>query len=107
MALHRQEMSHTGQCVILDSGSWRALELRGQTFEMEKDVQKAIDHYRLAWKASYGNNPAIGYRYARALMNNKQPVEAIDICHKVLAVSPEYPRIKEMIMLPSRKLIRL
>ena len=52
---------------------------------MEKDVQKSIDHYRLAWKAAYGNNPAIGYRYARALMNNKQPVEAIDICHKVFS----------------------
>ena len=74
---------------------------------MEKDIPKAIDHYRLAWKASYGNNPAIGYRLARALLSNKEPVDAIDICHKVLQVSPEYPRIKEMIMMPARKQIRL
>ena len=83
------------------------MELRGQTFEMEKDIRKAIDHYRLAWKASYGNNPAIGYRFARALLNNKQPVDAIDICHKVLKVNPEYPRIRDMIMIPARKQIRL
>ena len=52
------------------------------SYELEKDHSNAIKLYEQAWAASYGNNPAIGYRLSQAYLNTKCPVEAIDICHK-------------------------
>ena len=104
-----------------NSGSWRALELKGISYEMERDEVNTIQFFKQAWEKSYGNNPAIGYRLSQSLLNSKQAVEAIDVCHHVLKVNnyyfsrsnkaifkvnPDYPRIRDQIMIPARKLIR-
>ena len=67
-------------------GSWRALELKGISYEMERDEVNSIQFFKQAWEKSYGNNPAIGYRLSQSLLNAKQAVEAIDVCHRVLKV---------------------
>ena len=46
-----------------NAGSWRALELKGLTFEHEKNAPESLKIYQLAWDASSQNNPAIGFRY--------------------------------------------
>ena len=53
---------------------------------MERDEVNSIQFFKQAWEKSYGNNPAIGYRLSQSLLNAKQAVEAIDVCHRVLKV---------------------
>jgi len=40
----------------------------------------------------------MGFKYAYCLLKNKQMVEAIDVCEKVLQLYPDYPRIREEIL---------
>ena len=62
------------------------MELKGISYEMERDEVNSIQFFKQAWEKSYGNNPAIGYRLSQSLLNAKQAVEAIDVCHHVLKV---------------------
>lgn len=45
-----------------NAGSWRAMELKGITFELDKDMKNALIMYQQGWEASCKNNPAIGFR---------------------------------------------
>ena len=56
---------------------------------MERDEVNSIQFFKQAWEKSYGNNPAIGYRLSQSLLNAKQAVEAIDVCHRVLKVKQQ------------------
>jgi len=40
----------------------------------------------------------MGFKYAYCLYKNKQHVEAIDVCEKILAMYPDYPRIRDEIL---------
>ena len=43
-------------------GSWRAMELKGITYELDRDMKNALIMYQKGWEASHKNNPAIGFR---------------------------------------------
>lgn len=52
------------------------------------------------------SSPSIGYKLAMTYLKAKRFVEAIDVCHKVLAVDPNYPRIKKDILDKARQGLR-
>lgn len=52
------------------------------------------------------SNPTIGFRLAFNYLKAKRFVEAIDVCHKVLKINPEYPKIKKEILERARASLR-
>lgn len=48
-----------------------------------------------------------GYKLAFNYMKARRFVDAIDVCHSVLAKHPEYPRIRKDILDKSRASIRI
>ena len=69
------------------------------------------------WKNSFGHpsfytficpqsNPTIGYKLAFNYMKAKRFVDAIDVCHDILAKHPNYPKIKKEILEKSRDNLR-
>ena len=51
-----------------------------------------------AWKLEFEASAPMGFKYAYCLLKNQQMIEAIDVCEKVLAMYPDYPRIREEIL---------
>ncbi len=52
------------------------------------------------------SNPTIGYKLAFNYMKAKRYVDAIDVCHDILAKHPNYPKIKKEILEKSRDNLR-
>ncbi len=75
--------------------------------EKENSYHDAAEHYEQAWHLECHANPAIGYKLAFNYLKAKRYVEAIDICHKVLTVNPDYPKIRNDILNKAREHIRL
>ena len=75
--------------------------------EKEASYKDAADHYESAWKLERETNPAMGFKLAFNHLKAKKYVEAIEVCHKVLNVYPEYPKIKKEILGKARSLLRL
>lgn len=48
-----------------------------------------------------------GYKLAYNYLKSKRLVEAIDTCHRVLALYPNYPRIRREILDKARANIRM
>jgi len=88
-------------------GCWRAMELRGITFEMEKNHEEATKSFEYAWKMCSHNNPAIGFRLAQSYMKVDKAIRSISICHHVLKNFPDYPQIGEEIMEPALYQVRV
>lgn len=51
-----------------------------------------------AFKLEFEASAPMGFKYAYCLYKNKQHVEAIDVCEKILAMYPDYPRIRDEIL---------
>ena len=51
-------------------------------------------------------SPSVGYKLAFNYLKAKRFVEAIDVCHKVLAAFPEYPKIRKDILAKAREALR-
>ena len=60
------------------------MELRGITFEMEKNHEEATKSFEYAWKMCSQNNPAIGFRLAQSYVKVDKAIRSISICHHVL-----------------------
>ena len=78
-------------------GCWRAMELRGITFEMEKNYEEAMKSFEYGWKMCSRNNPAIGFRLAQIYPKVDQPIKSIPICHYIKKNFPDYPQIDEIL----------
>ena len=68
--------------------------------------QDAADYYEKAWGFVRESDPAIGYRLAFNYMKDQRYVEAIDVCHAVLAAFPAYPKIRKDILEKARLSLR-
>lgn len=76
----------------------KAYEYSGFICEKEQHYNEAAKNYENSWKYSGRNNGAIGFKLAYNLMKCKKFADAIEICHQVLKVHPDYPRIKKDIL---------
>ncbi len=52
------------------------------------------------------NHLQVGYKLAFNYLKAKRLVEAIDVCHKVLKLFPDYPRIRKDVLEKARQAIR-
>ena len=84
----------------------RAWEYMGLIFEKEQSYKDAADCYENAWKLVKESDPSIGFKLAFNYLKAKKLVQAIDVCHKVLASHPNYPKIKKEVLERARSLIR-
>ncbi|KAK3857879.1 hypothetical protein Pcinc_020970 [Petrolisthes cinctipes] len=98
--LLRRVLQHNRSCM-------KAYEYMGFIMEKEQSYRDASYNYEQAWKFSGTTNPMIGYKLAFNYMKAKRFVDAIDVCHSVLAKHPEYPRIRKDILDKSRASIRI
>ncbi|KAL1140336.1 hypothetical protein AAG570_000268 [Ranatra chinensis] len=81
-----------------NKSSSRAYELLGLIAEKEQKYGEASDHYSEAWKLSGECDPSLGYRLAYNLVKGKRFADAISVCHAVLKLSPDYPRIRKDVL---------
>lgn len=84
----------------LDQSCVKAWDLIAQINEKQKkyiDASVALEH---AYELTSKNNFAIGYRLALCYMKASQPVRAIKVARQILAKHPNYPRIKEQVLIP-------
>jgi len=94
------------KCLKYNKSCAKAWEGMGQIMEREQSYRDAADHYEMAWKFENEASPSVGYRLAFNYLKAKRFVEAIDVCHKVMAAFPNYPKIRKDIMEKARASIR-
>lgn len=90
----------------INKSSARSWEMLGQIMEKEQSYKDAAEHYEHAWTFMNETSPSVGYKLAFNYLKAKRFVEAIDVCHKVLAAFPDYPKIKKDIMAKAREALR-
>eukprot|EP00656_Telonema_subtile_P013112 TRINITY_DN16653_c0_g1_i1.p1 TRINITY_DN16653_c0_g1~~TRINITY_DN16653_c0_g1_i1.p1 ORF type:complete len:144 (-),score=35.96 TRINITY_DN16653_c0_g1_i1:84-515(-) len=84
----------------------RGWELMGLIFEKEQSYKDAADFYDKAWRLLGERDPGIGFKLAFNYLKAKKYVTAIDVCHKVLVIHPEYPKIEKDVLERARLLLR-
>ncbi|XP_071825631.1 tetratricopeptide repeat protein 21B-like isoform X2 [Apostichopus japonicus] len=94
------------KCLQHNQSSSKAYEYLGFIMEKEQSYQDAAFNYERAWTYSNQSNPSIGYKLAFNYMKAKKYVDAIDICHKVLSVHSNYPRMRKDILEKARLALR-
>lgn len=94
------------RCLNHNKSCAKAWEFLGFIMEKEQSYRDAADNYECAWKMENESNPGIGYRLAFNYLKAKRHVEAIDVCHKVLALHPDYPKIRKEVLERARASLR-
>lgn len=85
----------------------KAWEYLGYISEKEQAYKDASDSYEKAWTHGSQTNPSIGYKLAFNYLKAKRHVDAVDICHKVLTLYPNYPKIRKEILDKARSSLRI
>ncbi|KAM9344194.1 tetratricopeptide repeat protein 21B isoform 2-T2 [Pholidichthys leucotaenia] len=94
------------RCLSHNESCWKAYEYKGYIMEKEQSFCDAALDYEKAWKFGNQTNPTIGYKLAFNYLKAKRHIDAIDVCHKVLAAHPNYPRIQKDILDKARAALR-
>eukprot|EP00455_Lapot_gusevi_P005053 TRINITY_DN12130_c0_g1_i4.p1 TRINITY_DN12130_c0_g1~~TRINITY_DN12130_c0_g1_i4.p1 ORF type:complete len:144 (-),score=53.20 TRINITY_DN12130_c0_g1_i4:36-431(-) len=94
------------KCLTHNKSCSKAWELLGMIMEKENSFKDAADDYEKAWKLLNEASPAVGFKLAFNYLKAKRFVEAIEVCQKVLAICPDYPKIKKDILEKARASLR-
>lgn len=94
------------RCLNHNKSCCKVYEYLGYIMEKEQAFRDAALNYELAWKYGNQTNPNIGYKLAFNYLKAKRHVDAIDVCHKVLAAYPNYPRIRKDVLDKARVALR-
>lgn len=86
------------RCIKYNKSCARAWEHMGAIMEREQSYANAAENYENAWKHDNEAVSRVGYKLAFNLLKCKDYVRAIDVCHKVLAVDNEYPKIRQEVL---------
>ncbi len=70
----------------------------GLAAERDDDYAAAAGHFRKAWELSGKTNAPAGFKLAFCLLRARRHTESVEVCEAVLALYPEYPRIREEIL---------
>ena len=95
------------RCIVSNKSCAKAWEFLGLVKEKEMSYQDAAAHYEKAWKFENEASAAVGFRLSFNHLKAKRFVEAIDVCHRVLSLYPDYPRIREEILVKARESLRV
>lgn len=93
-------------CIAANKSCAKAHELRGLVYAKGMAYKDAANCYEKAWNLLKKSDPVVGYKLAFNYMKADRFVEAIDVCHQVLAVDPDYPRIRKDILNKARASLR-
>ncbi|XP_053554367.1 tetratricopeptide repeat protein 21B [Bombina bombina] len=94
------------RCLRHNRSCCKAYEYMGYIMEKEQAYKDAANNYEMAWKYGNQTNPTVGYKLAFNYLKAKRYVDAIDVCHKVLELHPNYPKIRKDILDKSRAALR-
>ncbi|XP_075036827.1 tetratricopeptide repeat protein 21B isoform X1 [Mixophyes fleayi] len=94
------------RCLRHNRSCCKAYEYTGYIMEKEQAYKDAASNYEMAWKLGNKTNPTVGYKLAFNYLKAKRYVDAIDVCHKVLELHPNYPKIRKDILDKSRAALR-
>ncbi|XP_048342202.1 tetratricopeptide repeat protein 21B isoform X1 [Sphaerodactylus townsendi] len=94
------------RCLHHNRSCCKAYEYMGYIMEKEQAYKDAAVNYEMAWKYGNQTSPTIGFKLAFNYLKAKRYVDAINICHKVLAAHPHYPKIKKEILDKARTALR-
>lgn len=94
------------KCLTHNKSCAKAWEYQGLIYEKEASYADAAQVYEMAWQFDNQRNPAVGYKLAFNLLKAKRYVDAINICHAVLQIQPDYPKLKTDILNPARSSLR-
>eukprot|EP00602_Paraphysomonas_sp_CaronLab_P010909 CAMPEP_0185029768 /NCGR_PEP_ID=MMETSP1103-20130426/16260_1 /TAXON_ID=36769 /ORGANISM="Paraphysomonas bandaiensis, Strain Caron Lab Isolate" /LENGTH=1358 /DNA_ID=CAMNT_0027564631 /DNA_START=156 /DNA_END=4232 /DNA_ORIENTATION=- len=86
------------RCLAQNKSCSQAWEILALAMEKEMDYRNAADCYEKAWKLEFEASATVGFKLAFNYLKCNMNVEAIDICEKVLALYPDYPRIRVEIL---------
>ena len=86
------------KCIKYNKSCGKAWEYIGIILEKEYAYKDAADKYFKAWKLGNKTDPQLGFRLAFNYLKAKRNVEAIDVCHKVLENTPDFPKIRKEIL---------
>ncbi|XP_070546763.1 tetratricopeptide repeat protein 21B-like [Ptychodera flava] len=95
------------KCLQHNQSCCKAYEYMGFIMEKEQSYKDAAMNYEKAWKYGNQNSPTIGYKLAFNYLKAKRYVDAIDVCHRVLATHSNYPKMRKDILDKARGLIRV
>jgi tetratricopeptide repeat protein 21B len=86
----------------------RGYEMLGAVYEKQGKHEDAAECYEVAWKhiGTSSASASVGYKLAFNYLKAKRFVEACDICHKVLSLDPQYPKIRKEILAKARDNLR-
>uniref|UniRef100_A0A183IUL4 TPR_REGION domain-containing protein n=1 Tax=Soboliphyme baturini TaxID=241478 RepID=A0A183IUL4_9BILA len=94
-------------CLQHNASCSKAYENLGLIAEKELNWPEAVSNYENAWKLSKQRNLTYGYKLAYNYLKCNRYVDAIDICHVILRVYPDYPKIRQEILAKARSYIRI
>ncbi|CAE7571991.1 TTC21B [Symbiodinium sp. KB8] len=89
-----------------DASCARAWEYLGMIAERESAYRDAADMYKQAWKHDNEASAPVGYKLAFNYLKADNFVRAIDVCHKVLEIFPDYDAIRTEVLHKARALLR-
>jgi tetratricopeptide repeat protein 21B len=84
----------------------KAEEYMGLIKEKEKAYVDAATHYSNAFRMSSNKNPAVGFRLAFNYLKANRFVEVVDVGKSILAVMPDFPKVKSELINKARAGIR-
>ncbi|KAL0591594.1 hypothetical protein ABG067_001192 [Albugo candida] len=76
----------------------KAWEMLGHIMEKEQSYIDAADCYDEAWACEGEASATTGFKLAFNYLKAKKYVASVDICHKVLNLYPDYPKIRKEIL---------
>ena len=94
------------RCLASNKSCAKAWEFLGVIKEKEMSYRDAAAHYEKAWSYESEASASVGYKLSFNYLKAKKYVEAIDVCHKVLHQFPDYPQIKDDVLVPARQALK-
>ncbi|CAN0005167.1 unnamed protein product, partial [Hapterophycus canaliculatus] len=94
------------RCLSYNKSCPQAWETMGLVMEKEQSYRDAAECYEKSWNFGNQAGAAGGFKLAFNYLKAKRFVEAIDVCNKVLAQYPDYPKIREEILCKAQDLLR-
>ncbi|KAJ3038612.1 Tetratricopeptide repeat protein 21B [Rhizophlyctis rosea] len=94
------------RCLNYNRSCAKAWEYLGHIMEKEASYKDAAENYETAWRLEGETNAAMGFKLAFNHLKAKKFVEAIDVCHKVLGMYPDYPKMRKDILERARTGLR-
>ena len=84
----------------------KAFEYMGLIKEKERDHVVAAKHYQTAFRLSNNKNAGVGFRLAFNYLKAQRYTDTLDVGKQILKVIPDYPRLKDDLLLKARQQVR-